>query len=103
MIKGIYRTYQGSAPNTSLIPHPHHTHHTSPVAPLEKGLWGGSCYGSVNAGASSISTSGVSLANWRGHWPLSVFGPIREISVQRRGARVKRFFVSEAQGAELKY
>jgi hypothetical protein len=30
-----------------------------------------------------------------------VFCPIREISVQRRGTRVKRFFVSEAQGAEL--
>jgi hypothetical protein len=28
-------------------------------------------------------------------------GPIREISVQRGGARVKRFFVSEAQRAEL--
>jgi hypothetical protein len=27
--------------------------------------------------------------------------PIREISVERRGARVKRFFVSEAQRAEL--
>jgi hypothetical protein len=30
-----------------------------------------------------------------------LYCPIREISVQRRGTRVKRFFVSEAQGAEL--
>jgi hypothetical protein len=28
--------------------------------------------------------------------------PIREISVERGGTRVKRFFVSEAQRAELK-
>jgi hypothetical protein len=33
---------------------------------------------------------------------MYLFGPIRKISVQRRGTRVKRFFVSEAQGAELK-
>jgi hypothetical protein len=28
--------------------------------------------------------------------------PIRKISVERRGSRVKRFFVSEAWSAELK-
>jgi hypothetical protein len=32
---------------------------------------------------------------------MYLFGPIREISVQRRGTRVKRFFVSEARMAEL--
>jgi hypothetical protein len=31
-----------------------------------------------------------------------LYGPIREISVERRGTRVKRFFVSEADKAELK-
>jgi hypothetical protein len=31
-----------------------------------------------------------------------MYCPIREISVERRGTRVKRFFVSEAQRAELK-
>jgi hypothetical protein len=30
-----------------------------------------------------------------------LYCPIRKISVKRRGTRVKRFFVSEAQGAEL--
>jgi hypothetical protein len=32
---------------------------------------------------------------------MYLYCPIREISVQRGGTRVKRFFVSEAQGAEL--
>jgi hypothetical protein len=32
---------------------------------------------------------------------LSGYCPIRKISVERRGTRVKRFFVSEAQRAEL--
>jgi hypothetical protein len=38
-----------------------------------------------------------------GFGPLNVFlsGPIRKISVEREGTRVKRFFVSEAQRAEL--
>jgi hypothetical protein len=30
-----------------------------------------------------------------------LYGPIRNISVERRGTRVKRFFVSEARRAEL--
>jgi hypothetical protein len=33
---------------------------------------------------------------------MSVYCPIRGISVERVGTRVKRFFVSEAQRAELK-
>jgi hypothetical protein len=82
-----------------LIPQPHQT---SPVAPLEKGLWGGSCYGTVNAFVYSMLSCPTRLASCRGFRPLSVlYCPIREISVKRRGTRVKRFFVSEARRAEL--
>jgi hypothetical protein len=99
-----YQADRGYAPEPSLIPHPHHT---SPLPLWKRGLWGGSCYGTGNVDDYSMSSSHISIADGRGFRPLCIpssvvpYCPIRKISVKRRGPRVKRFFVSEAQRAEL--